>query len=105
MQLKVVDLPAPFGPIKAWMVPRSTARLKSLTATRPPKRTVMFSTCRRGSGTLEPPEILAGEGEQSLGREHHEHDQDQAVDDLLVGGRLPQQFGNQAEHDGAADRT
>src|SRR6266496_5962903 len=34
-RLKHVVLPAPLGPISAWIVPRRTARLTSLTATKP----------------------------------------------------------------------
>ena len=34
-RLKQVVLPAPFGPISAWIVPRVTARSTSLTATKP----------------------------------------------------------------------
>ena len=34
-RLKQVVLPAPFGPISAWMVPRRTSRSTSLTATKP----------------------------------------------------------------------
>ena len=34
-RLKQVVLPAPFGPISAWIVPRRTRRLTSLTATKP----------------------------------------------------------------------
>jgi hypothetical protein len=34
-RLKQVVLPAPFGPISAWIVPRTTFRLTSLTATKP----------------------------------------------------------------------
>src|SRR3954468_10624808 len=34
-RLKQVVFPAPFGPINAWMVPRSTLRFTPLTATKP----------------------------------------------------------------------
>src|SRR5215831_4459644 len=34
-RLKQVVFPAPFGPIRAWMLPRLTLRLTSLTATKP----------------------------------------------------------------------
>ena len=40
----MVDLPAPFGPISPTISPASTAKLTSLTATRPPKRLVTPST-------------------------------------------------------------
>ena len=34
-RLKQVVLPAPLGPMSAWIVPRRTSRLTSLTATKP----------------------------------------------------------------------
>src|SRR5512144_2201561 len=49
MQLKTVVLPAPFGPIKAVMVPFATSKDRSSTATRPPKRMERCSTRSRGS--------------------------------------------------------
>ncbi len=39
-QLNTVDLPAPFGPIRAWIEPASTSIVKRLSASRPPKRSV-----------------------------------------------------------------
>ena len=84
MQLNVVDLPAPFGPIRACTVPGATAKLRSLTAKSPPKATVRFSTASSGSDTTKPSHALAEEGEYSLGGVHHEDDQDQAVDNFLI---------------------
>src|SRR5579885_741140 len=46
MQLNTVVLPAPFGPIRAVMVPRATSKDRSSTATSPPKRMVRCSTRR-----------------------------------------------------------
>ena len=37
-RLNIVDLPAPFGPIRPRISPASSSKLSSLTATRPPKR-------------------------------------------------------------------
>ena len=45
-RLKQVVLPAPFGPIRAWMVPRSTRRLTPLTATKPANSLVRSSVSR-----------------------------------------------------------
>ena len=42
MQLNTVDLPAPFGPISAWIEPSATSMEKSFSAHRPPNRTVRF---------------------------------------------------------------
>src|SRR5436190_3772499 len=45
-KLKQVVLPAPFGPMSAWMVPRSTRRLTPLTATNPANSLVKSSVSR-----------------------------------------------------------
>src|SRR6266702_1633209 len=52
MQLKTVVLPAPFGPISAVMCPRWAVKLRSSTATRPPKRMLRWSTIRMGASSL-----------------------------------------------------
>ncbi len=59
-RLKQVVLPAPFGPISAWMVPRSTRRLTPLTATNPANSLVKSSVSRmnsliRAGPSIEPP--------------------------------------------------
>src|SRR5690348_12470298 len=100
MALKVVDLPAPFGPIRAWIAPRSTFRLKSLTATSPPKRMVRPSTASMGSAMAVAPELRHGCREQAARRIHHENHEDEAVDDLLELRSLAQEFGDEAEEDG-----
>src|SRR4029079_3115575 len=48
-RLKQVVLPAPLGPISAWMVPRSIRRLTPLTATKPAKSFVRSSVSRMNS--------------------------------------------------------
>src|ERR1044072_5157281 len=45
-RLKQVVLPAPFGPISAWIVPRSTRRLTPFTATKPANSLVRSSVSR-----------------------------------------------------------
>ncbi len=50
MQLNSVVLPAPFGPISAVISPARAVKLKSLTATRPPKRIVRCSTDEQRRG-------------------------------------------------------
>jgi hypothetical protein len=45
--LMQVDLPAPLGPISAWMVPGSTVKETSDSAVMPPNRTVSASTSSR----------------------------------------------------------
>src|SRR5215831_1661019 len=48
-RLKHVVLPAPLGPISAWIVPRVTFRLTPLTATKPANSLVRFSVWRMKS--------------------------------------------------------
>src|SRR5665213_1641766 len=48
-RLKAVDFPAPFGPIIATIEPASTLKLRSFTATRPPKRCVTWSSSSRAT--------------------------------------------------------
>src|SRR5262249_11191876 len=45
-RLKQVVLPAPLGPISAWMVPRATRRFTPLTATKPANSLVRPSVSR-----------------------------------------------------------
>src|SRR6266571_974273 len=52
-RLKQVVLPAPFGPINAWIVPRSTRRLTSRTATKPANSLVRPSVSRTMSLAIE----------------------------------------------------
>ena len=47
--LKQVVLPAPFGPISAWIVPRSTRSETSLTARKSPKLLLRPSVTRTSS--------------------------------------------------------
>src|SRR5579872_587823 len=52
--LKQVVLPAPFGPIKAWIEPRRTLRLTSLTAEKPPNSLLNPSVTRMCSSLIPP---------------------------------------------------
>src|SRR5262249_34259076 len=52
-RLKQVVLPAPFGPISAWILPRSTRRLTSRTATKPANSLVRPSVSRTISSAIE----------------------------------------------------
>src|SRR5262245_39080548 len=49
MQLNSVVLPEPFGPIRPWMRPGSSAIVTSLSAATPPKRLLTRSTSRIGA--------------------------------------------------------
>src|SRR5215471_11422090 len=48
-RLKQVVLPAPFGPINAWIVPRATRRLTPLSATKPANSLLRLSVWRINS--------------------------------------------------------
>src|SRR5262249_49328994 len=54
-RLKQVVLPAPFGPINAWMVPRTTRRLTPLTATKPANSLVRLRVSRMISSLTTQP--------------------------------------------------
>src|SRR5215218_1957954 len=54
--LKSVVLPAPFGPINPWIVPRGMARSTLLTAVRPPNRLVSPVALRTTSVAAAPGE-------------------------------------------------
>src|SRR2546421_8847730 len=60
MQLKIVVLPAPFGPISPTMWPRSTSNETSSLATSPPKRLVTWRTSSRLIGAPRPTGTSAG---------------------------------------------
>src|SRR5215510_832614 len=50
-RLKHVVLPAPFGPMSAWIVPRRTSRLTSWTATKP-RNSLVSPSVRRMTSAL-----------------------------------------------------
>src|SRR5215208_8107239 len=75
---KSVDLPAPFGPIKAVIDPRSTARLAPSIARTPPYRFSTRSTSRMASLTEQHLLLLA---EDPLRPKGHQQDEDGADDD------------------------
>src|SRR5579864_5029193 len=52
-RLKQVVLPAPFGPISAWMVPRLTERSTPLTAKKPLNSLVSPDVCKIKSSAIE----------------------------------------------------
>src|SRR5262245_20606055 len=74
----MVVLPAPFGPISAWISPGATESETLSTATTPPKRFARPSMTRIGSATGEPPneESPARNARESLRREQHDSKQD-----------------------------
>src|SRR5256885_10764070 len=60
MQLKMVVLPAPLGPISPTIWPRSTSNETSSLATSPPKRLVTWRTSSRLIGAPRPTGTSAG---------------------------------------------
>src|SRR6185312_11466689 len=74
-RLKQVVLPAPFGPIKAWMLPRRTCRLTPLTATKPAKSLVRSSVSRMMSSRIQadptPGDIASAPRRMSRARTSH----------------------------------
>src|SRR5690242_8886171 len=93
MRWKLVVLPAPLGPIRARVSPSATAKLKSCTARKPPKRLLRLRTTSasaiarhldrnrsRGNKTL--PGITHQADEPRRPPENDRH-QDQAVDGEL----------------------
>src|SRR5215208_936850 len=75
---KSVDLPAPFGPIKAVIDPRSTARLAPSIARTPPYRFSTPSTSRMASLTEQ---HLLLRAENSLRPKGHQQDEHEPDDD------------------------
>src|SRR6187402_170976 len=106
MMLKMVVLPAPFGPIRPLMLPAGTSNDASLTARSPRKD---FETWRTSSTDLQP---LRNRRPDAVRQEHHHRQQHQAVEHLLDardlpaerGERLGDAVGEQREHRGAEDR-
>ena len=128
-RLKVVDLPAPFGPIRPRISPARTWKLTSLTATRPPNslRTACTSSTtspcggrararqRRRIGPVDAARAGAAGGASTNGPDavarvlQHQHEQDAEDDDLVVAARAHQarqpdlQLVLQDLHDAGAD--
>src|SRR5258708_30356260 len=73
-------LPAPFGPMMAWIEPLATAKLTSSRAVTPPRRSVTFltSSCGGGPGTtmgwvlLPEPAVIDAPGWRGDGRGGHD---------------------------------
>src|SRR5262249_30856994 len=93
MRWKLVVLPAPLGPMSATVSPSATAKLKSCTARKPPKRLLRLRTTsasaiarrlhrRRGHGRKTLPGVVNEADEAGRPQENDRH-QDQAVDGEL----------------------
>src|SRR6266581_2406257 len=105
--LKMVVLPAPFGPIRALMPPSGTSKDASETALRPRKDLERFRT---SSMQLQ---LFRNEGPNPIGQEHDHRQQHDAVEHLLDAGDFPAErgesfgdaVGKEREHGGAEDRA
>src|SRR2546421_401775 len=82
MTLNSVVLPAPLGPMMPSRSPARTSRLTARTAVRPPKRLVTASSV----STRPPRPKPAGDAREPVGRESHDEDQHDAVDDQVDPG-------------------
>src|SRR5712692_10852278 len=76
-----VVLPAPFGPITAWISPGSTASATSLAATRPPKRLVSPAVAKSGSAIWP---ARSEKAEEARFRKQHDEDQEGPEDRLPI---------------------
>src|SRR5215813_3379089 len=107
MMLKIVVLPAPFGPIRPLMSPSGMANDASRTARSPRKDFEIFLT---SSIELQFPR---DGGPYSIGEEHDHDEEHHAVEHLLYARDLPAQrgeeladaVGEEREHRGAEDRA
>src|SRR5262245_52828975 len=105
--LKIVVLPAPFGPIRPLMLPCGTSKVASRTACSPRKD---LEAWRTSSMELQ----LSRHGGPDAVRKEHDHDeQHHAVEHLLDaryfpaerGEQLGDAVGKQGKHCGAEDRA
>src|ERR1700761_334332 len=109
MALKKVVLPAPFGPISAWMVLGSTAIDISESAWKSPKRTPTPSADNTGSGMLLPSsrgaDDAADDPPESAGHIEHDRDDQERNDRHPARPDLRQRFGDQDVEAGAHQRA
>src|SRR5688572_26209204 len=96
--MKVV-LPAPFGPITAWVSPERTSRLMPSLARSAPKDFLSSETASSGSVTAS----LENAGQAALEEKHREHQQRPEVD-LPVLGPVRQQVLDQQQREGPEQR-
>src|SRR5262245_31613392 len=97
IRLNRVVLPAPLAPIRPTSSPRSTLKLTSSTALRPPKVFVTFCNSRSAmsllSSSLHAVSHLGEQAEQALGHGQHEGDQQASEQDHVDKRKAhPQRF-------------
>src|SRR5438128_2020024 len=110
-RLTSVVLPAPLGPIKPKIVPSSISRDTPSTACTPPKLRRTSVSCSRTltRSPSDPPARLnhgqAAAAHDPLRPEDDDEDQDDAVDDVAIGGKLPHDLGQGREENRPNDRA
>src|SRR5437879_3370255 len=108
-RLTSVVLPAPLGPIKPKMVPCSISRDTSSTAWTPPNDRLTLVSCSSAlTGSPARPPARRDDGEaapadDALRPEDDDQDQDDAVDDVAIGGKLAHNLRQRGEEDGSHD--
>src|SRR6202011_1433292 len=110
-RLTSVVLPAPLGPIKPKIVPSSISSDTSSTACTPPNERLTSVSCSRTltSSPARPParrdDGEAAPADDSLGPEDDDEDQDDPVDDVPIGGKLPHDLWQRGEAHRSHDRA
>ena len=118
MQLNALVFPAPFGPMTAMISFSWAEKVSPSTAFTPPKticRSLTSSTTligrppwqssdRRHRSSARSGSCAAG-GPEPLWSEDHDHDEQQAEDEVPVGGEIAQQLGQEADHERAEHYT
>src|SRR3954466_5629719 len=102
-RLTSVVLPAPFGPITAWISPTVSSSDTSFTATRPPKRLVSAAVRSAVSAIAALRHYLIEQRLHAAGKRQHDGDDDQPFGELPVLGDAFEPF-LQAHHDDGADQ-
>src|SRR5215510_15019364 len=112
IRLNTVDLPAPFGPMTARILPASRLMSTASTATSAPKRRTNPLHSSSGIGGLRGigkrrllPEARSENAPDTLGGEHHEGDEDRAEDERPEVGDLRQLMLDEHEKNAADDRA
>src|SRR3989442_5984058 len=114
-RLKTVLFPAPFGPIRPWIVRGATVMEGRVTACRPPKRLLTprrsrsnARSYRPGLGAATPVERArdaARQRHQPLREHEHDDHEHRPVDEDFVVVQLAEELGGDREHERADDRA
>src|SRR5499426_3903482 len=104
-RLKNVVLPAPFGPMIAWIPPASTGRSSFERTTSLPKLRESPSTASSGTLTAQREPGQQGRVEQPLRPHEHHGQHEKAVEDLAPVLHPAQELGQHGEDRRAGDRA